>query len=338
MHNNTTPRSLRRIETDSRILEAALTIFGEKGYTRSSLAEIGKLAGVTGGLLTQRFGTKENLLKEATTLCIQQLGSTALDSTDILNIFLAPLRLYNSDEKTYKKISAFLKIVISSHDVPESLKDSMKMCYLKSKLHKYLSTHPEECSSSHLDSYGLIESYTLAAFNYIDNCIKYGHPIPEEKHFPGLIGYRNKNIEREYLKWNSMIRAFSASFYGLFYIYIPENRFEIIKQPDFLTETTLDVLDAQKVFHEILPSRVHPQYVEKMSDFTNIETASERLGEKESLSVDYIGSNRAWARVSLIPVMRDAEGKVTELLLGITELSSEKDYMKILNLQESFSI
>lgn len=45
-----------------RLLDAAATLIADRGYEQASLAAIGERAGYSRGLVTARFGTKENLL------------------------------------------------------------------------------------------------------------------------------------------------------------------------------------------------------------------------------------------------------------------------------------
>ncbi|MBE7638350.1 TetR family transcriptional regulator [Sneathiella sp. P13V-1] len=61
----TTPRrnSERREESSQRIIEAAITLFAEKGYQRTTLIQIGERAGCTGTLVSNRFGNKERVLR-----------------------------------------------------------------------------------------------------------------------------------------------------------------------------------------------------------------------------------------------------------------------------------
>ncbi len=56
------PETVRKREE---ILEAAVAIIGEKGYSAASLAEIGERAGVTHAGVRHHFGSKDNLLLEA---------------------------------------------------------------------------------------------------------------------------------------------------------------------------------------------------------------------------------------------------------------------------------
>lgn len=53
----------RKAESERRIMRAAIELFAKKGYLKTTLIEIGKAAGYTGGLVSHRFGTKERLLQ-----------------------------------------------------------------------------------------------------------------------------------------------------------------------------------------------------------------------------------------------------------------------------------
>jgi len=55
--------SERRTDSNLRIINAAMELFSEKGYQRTTLIQIGQRAGVTGTLVSNRFGSKERLLR-----------------------------------------------------------------------------------------------------------------------------------------------------------------------------------------------------------------------------------------------------------------------------------
>ena len=70
----------RKAESERAIILAALNLFAKQGYMRTTLNEIGKAAGYTGGLVSHRFGSKERLLQAVlnhirTRFLDDQLGS-----------------------------------------------------------------------------------------------------------------------------------------------------------------------------------------------------------------------------------------------------------------------
>ncbi len=55
------PRQERSVVSTDRLIEAATELFARRGYAATTLAEIGQRAGYSRGLVTTRFGNKENL-------------------------------------------------------------------------------------------------------------------------------------------------------------------------------------------------------------------------------------------------------------------------------------
>jgi TetR/AcrR family acrAB operon transcriptional repressor len=55
-------RAEQAAATRQRLIEAAMRLFAQQGYTASSVAAIGEQAGVSRGLVNFHFATKENLL------------------------------------------------------------------------------------------------------------------------------------------------------------------------------------------------------------------------------------------------------------------------------------
>ena len=61
----------RRSETEHRVIEAATTLIAEKGSRAVSLADVGRQAGYSRGIVNHHFGSKQQLL-EAVVLSSQQ--------------------------------------------------------------------------------------------------------------------------------------------------------------------------------------------------------------------------------------------------------------------------
>ena len=54
----------RSATANRRMIRAALRLIALQGYTKTTLAQVGKEAGYTGGLVSHHFGSKEGLLRE----------------------------------------------------------------------------------------------------------------------------------------------------------------------------------------------------------------------------------------------------------------------------------
>lgn len=66
----------RRADSDRRILQAAIELFAGKGYQRTTLVQIGELAGCTGTLISNRYGSKEGLLRAVLVHILNRLESS----------------------------------------------------------------------------------------------------------------------------------------------------------------------------------------------------------------------------------------------------------------------
>ena len=61
--NDRRTQEQRKALSERKMLRAARELFAQQGYMRTTLIEVGKAAGYTGGLVSHRFGSKEGLLK-----------------------------------------------------------------------------------------------------------------------------------------------------------------------------------------------------------------------------------------------------------------------------------
>ena len=64
------------------LLEAALVLFGERGFEGTSTRDIAGLAGCNQGLISFHFGGKEGLYDAARTVIFENLGSIVIGGHD----------------------------------------------------------------------------------------------------------------------------------------------------------------------------------------------------------------------------------------------------------------
>lgn len=88
----------RTAKSDHEIFRAAIELISEKGPRDVTLAEIGKLAGYSGPLISHRFGSKSGLLIAITEriveLFLNQLLSNALKSGEPFKDLIAFMQVY----------------------------------------------------------------------------------------------------------------------------------------------------------------------------------------------------------------------------------------------------
>jgi AcrR family transcriptional regulator len=110
-------------ERPKELLEAAITIFAERGYRKTRLEEVAEAAGVTKGTIYYYFDTKEELLLRAVEHYQQQW---LMQMEDFVRQEQGPPRerirtlirqLFGGDRSRRKMMSLLMQGVI--HDVPE---------------------------------------------------------------------------------------------------------------------------------------------------------------------------------------------------------------------------
>ena len=87
----------RREETERRLVDAATSLFAERGSRSVSLADVGRLAGYSSGIVSHHFGSKQRLLaavvQQAQQFDVPTSGTFGLERlTAVLSTYLRTLR------------------------------------------------------------------------------------------------------------------------------------------------------------------------------------------------------------------------------------------------------
>lgn len=107
-----------------RILKAALTLFAQKGYEKTTTKELAAKAQVAEGTLFRHFSSKKTILVEVATL----------GWTDLLTDFLTEL----SEMGSYKAIAQVMRHrMLNMH----KNKDLLKVCFIEAQAHPELKDH-----------------------------------------------------------------------------------------------------------------------------------------------------------------------------------------------------
>lgn len=72
-------KSDKQTAKQKKIMEVAISLFAEKGYSNTATAEIAKLAGVAEGTIFKHYGTKENLLLAIMVPFLKELFPSMVD-------------------------------------------------------------------------------------------------------------------------------------------------------------------------------------------------------------------------------------------------------------------
>lgn len=124
--------SNKQTAKQKKIVETAINLFAEKGYSNTSTAEIAKLAEVSEGTIFKHYGTKENLLlsvivpfiKESfPSMAVEVFNETLNESTatfeDFLRSFLKNRILFVSENREIFQV--LIKEIIYKEDLKNEI-------------------------------------------------------------------------------------------------------------------------------------------------------------------------------------------------------------------------
>lgn len=80
----------RRSDSDARIIAAAIELYAEQGYLRTTLNQIGAAAGCTGALISTRFGSKIGLLRAVLANILSRFANDAQYVQQVEAMFMDP--------------------------------------------------------------------------------------------------------------------------------------------------------------------------------------------------------------------------------------------------------
>lgn len=200
-----THRGKRRIDTDEKIIQAAIHQFGEKGFTSASLTDIAAEAGVSQGLVSQRFESKEKLLEAAFKATpaasffldsvVKAADAAADAASDLDATLLSLVAAVKKEQHSNKRRFTFTAMLYTARDVPESFTTLSHTLYqgtVLSALFKKKMTEPGDgspvSSLSKGDTYHMFLVFYRNALAVIRDCGEAGIPLPEDSYFLAVLG------------------------------------------------------------------------------------------------------------------------------------------------------
>lgn len=314
----------RRAESDSRIIESAIVSFGKNGYTHSTLNNIAKTAGVTGGLVVQRFESKEKLYDIAYDTVVRELEAKADDiaqlqrdgKADAVTFLKAFIKLIKQFRESNPDEFLFLKTFLNNIDVLDDYVNEKKRSYVQSTFYMALQDAQKKKMLPDCKLDVLILSFFVTLFNQIDICFNYNIDIPEDRFFLNAIQFKDIEKEKRIKQNETMISALVNLFDGFAYCRLYDNTVDIIKTLDF-DGPYLREDDALATAAQYIEKNIAEADCEKITRFLDVNTFDERIGMGKMISCRSKTKADADLLHCLIPLKRDESGKITEILYGI---------------------
>lgn len=316
MEKELTPRELKRIESDKKILDAAIKVFGEKGYGNSNLREIASVAGITQGLISQRFGTKENLLEQA----VYATGELWVDRKipidthveHVLKSFVKKAKTLCDDDAV---IFQFIHMISSSTDIPIAIINKQREFFENSDLSRVLLKAQSEGYIPEGNVAALYNIFLSNTFKIIYDYKRVGLAQPDDIQFLSLIQYRNPEAEEHnFLKSNAFESA-SQSYFSLVYFYLSKNKYRIARTTEKIEKLCKKYVDLQKMIDQGCEELVDTKYQQVVNAFMDLSTIADRLGNQKVIALNFMGVDQERYTVSFINVNKEPDNQI--VLCGI---------------------
>lgn len=133
-------------------------------------------------------------------------------------------------------------------------------------------------------------------------------------------------IKREQMEQLEILTSMSEIYYSMHLLdlqnntvsaYTAQNQVKDIVESDTGT-------DAVNAMREIMHATMTDEYLERGLEFTDLLTLAERLKGKKILSMDLLGKNVGWIRMSFVSISTDADGCPTKVICTTQIIDEEK--------------
>lgn len=196
MESSLTPREQKRLESDTKILNAAAKIFGARGYANATLTEIAAEAGVSQGLVSQRFGSKENLLNRVfeQTRILSFFSEEDRHLPQAMYVFLDHLK---REVRSNPAWFSFLAMIHTGVDTPPSLEEKTRSVFLRTPLFPAIVEAQQQGYLPKGEPWDIFRVFFRNATNLIGWYHRFSLPMPDNDTFLYAIQYSRREKETQ---------------------------------------------------------------------------------------------------------------------------------------------
>lgn len=305
----------RRKDTDNRILESAIRCFAKKGYTYSSLADIAKDAGVTAGLVSQRYGSKEMLFSHAYNCAMSSLSDVNPDTSPracLVDLLEQIKELSQSNPDSF----LFHCMLHNSTDLPRDILLENKYKRTINNRYKILLEAQKNGILPDGDLDALIEAFCTNAFNHISLCKRYNLEVPDNGYYFKAINFVDQQYE-SLQRWHTgILSAITNIFDALIYLDLVSGTADIIKI-NGINSFSKESYDIHVIMKAAAEHEMFNSCREWARQFFDTDTLSERIGQKRYLENIFIINSGVSYGFTYSVMQRDGSGKATSLILSV---------------------
>lgn len=123
---------------------------------------------------------------------------------------------------------------------------------------------------------------------------------------------------------NEIISAISKIYFSIYRIDLTQDMYEEVSSDNEVHRLTGRMGRASAKMTELCHRFVVPEYQDKILQFFDLSTISERLHTEETIAMDYLANDGNWHSARFIVKKRDSHGNVTNILYATRLISEQK--------------
>jgi len=147
------------------------------------------------------------------------------------------------------------------------------------------------------------------------------HTTEKDRQQQLILMEKNRDLETQYRAIKSMSNIFFASYI----IDLQTDTYRELSAKESITNIISHEGKAQESLYLACEKLVVPEFRDIMHDFWDLSTINERLKNKTTISVQYIGVTTGWSEAYLIAGDRDKNGNLLNLFYSARMIHDEKD-------------
>lgn len=241
-------REQRKANTDEKIIKSAIKVFGSRGYTNASLTEIAAGAGVSQGLVSQRYMTKENLFIEALATSPMQSFFDTEEKRHLPGALCTYIDHLKDEAVNNREWFDFVVLLHSGSDIPEAARERSREIFFSAPVSAAMAEAQEKGELPAGDIWRIFKVFFRNATNLIKYYMDNSLPVPENKFFLYAIQYNpveralrkkvdNQKCELQSLQTDqSLLLSVVRTMYPLIiFANISQNTYHMIEYDEFPT-------------------------------------------------------------------------------------------------------
>lgn len=326
-----TKKEIAKRATMSAIMDAAIREFAEKGYEKATTRSIAAIAGITNGLVTQYFGSKEELLCTIVNkydLNDLYAGYTDDDPYRIFCIFLDGIRKIRDEDPAFFKLHL---AIVKCNDFPESVYETIRKRFEGSKLEAAIVKARQDDGIIDGDPFAVFKLLVGSIYVLLNQYAVIGTAAPDNDALLNIVGYdrKNKLISQQQAQISAMEKDLSMLLelgreqYPLsISINLSRNTYHMIDYDNYSTrkadpEGSYDELI--KVGASTIPDRIDREKFRKLFHRESLLQAFQNGERERSLIHRQTGDDGVVHWISTRCAMRqDPDGDIIAIAVGCT--------------------